>query len=356
MAEDLGEKTEEPTGRRLAEARQRGQIAKSTDFASAIVLLAAVLVTLAFFEELGRSGTRIVRYALSSLSIEGSVDGSRPVLDMGISFAEAARVMVPIMLLMLVAGFIAYASQVGLQLSTQAMQPKLDRFSPIKGAQRIFSMRSVIKATLDFGKFLMIATVVALVLSFRLDEIVALTGLTVGEGTMVIAHLALELALWCLLVLFLLGIIDLVYQRWQTNKDLRMSKQEVKDERKSTDGDPEMKGRRMQVARRLALQRIQSAVPNADVVITNPTHYAIAIRYDKETMNAPKVIAKGADFLALRIRQLAALHGVAIVERPPLARALYAGVEVGQEVQPEHFEAVAEVLAYVYRLEGRAAS
>jgi flagellar biosynthetic protein FlhB len=151
--------------------------------------------------------------------------------------------------------------------------------------------------------------------------------------------------------MLIIGVADYMYQRWQYTQDLKMTRHEVTDERKSMEGDPEIKARRFRMARQMALQRVNQAVPKADVIVTNPTHFSVALRYDAETMAAPRVVAKGVDFLAMRIRQIAMTHGVPIVERPPLARALYYGVEVGRDVPAEHYQAVAELLAYVYRLD-----
>ncbi len=158
-----------------------------------------------------------------------------------------------------------------------------------------------------------------------------------------------------LALLLTIGLIDFFYQKWQHGQDLKMTKHEVKDERRSMEGDPKLKSKRFQMAREIALQRINSAVPKADVIITNPTHYSVAIRYDAATMKAPKVVAKGVDYLAMRIREVGRTHSIPIVERPPLARGLYASVEVGQEVSPEFYQAIAEILAFVYRLETQAA-
>jgi flagellar biosynthetic protein FlhB len=163
------------------------------------------------------------------------------------------------------------------------------------------------------------------------------------------------LALRILAVLLVLALIDFSYQRWKHSEDMKMTKQQVKDEMKQTEGDPEVKRRRMRMQQQIAMQRISSAVPQADVIVTNPEHISIAIQYDADRMHAPKVVAKGADFIAIRIRQIATRHGVPIVERKPLARALYRDVGVGQEIPPDFYSAVAEVLAYVYRLSGRQA-
>jgi flagellar biosynthetic protein FlhB len=170
-----------------------------------------------------------------------------------------------------------------------------------------------------------------------------------GAACELVYALAIKLAA----LLIVLAIIDYAFQRWKHEQDLKMSKQEVKEEMKRMEGDPLVKQRRARVARQLAMQRVAAAVPKADVVVTNPTHFAVALQYDTKSMRAPKVVAKGADFMAMRIRQIAAVHGIPIIERKPLARALYAGVEIGQEIPPEHYAAVAEILAYVYRLAGR---
>jgi len=164
----------------------------------------------------------------------------------------------------------------------------------------------------------------------------------------------LILALWLAVILLLIGIIDWLYQRWQHKEDLKMTKQQVKDERRSMEGDPQVKGRRLRMMRDILVQQIQANVPVADVVVTNPTHFAVALRYDTETMRAPRVVAKGGDYMAQRIRLVAASAGVPIIERPPLARGLYFGTEVGQEISPVYYEAVAEILAYVYRLDNEA--
>ncbi|MEC9374435.1 MAG: EscU/YscU/HrcU family type III secretion system export apparatus switch protein, partial [Planctomycetota bacterium] len=170
------------------------------------------------------------------------------------------------------------------------------------------------------------------------------------------ARIMMDLIIWTLLALILIGVIDRAYQKWQHTKDLRMTKQEVKEERKSTEGDLAMKARRLRFGRELIRQQIAANVPKADVVVTNPTHFAVALKYDSDSMRAPRVIAKGADQLAIQIRLVAVRHSIPIVERPPLARALYHNVEVGREIPADLYEAVAELLAYVYRLEGRMAS
>lgn len=204
-------------------------------------------------------------------------------------------------------------------------------------------------------KLALLAGTAAWVVARDLPRLVSLASLESAPLYAATGELVYDLALTLAALLLVLAVLDYAYQRWQHEQDLKMSKQEVKEELKRMEGDPLVKQRRQRVARQLAMHRVQHAVPQADVVVTNPTHYAVALRYDTSTMAAPQVVAKGADFLALRIRQLAALHEVPIVERKDLARALYRTVDVGRTISPEHYHAVAEVLAYVYRLGRRKA-
>lgn len=355
MPEDLGEKTEQPTPKRQSEARERGQVAKSTDLSSAIVLLGAVVGGAFFAPRLLEGLFYITRYNLSPASLSRDLTGVRVEADVAAVMSETARVIVPIMLIVVFFAYLSGLLQVGFLFSSRVLTPQFERLNPVKGVARLLSKRSLIKGVMDVLKFVLIGLVVYFVIAHRWVEVGSLASLHLTAAIVRAAWMVLELAIWVLLALILLGIIDFIYQRWQRQEDLKMTKHEVKDERRSSEGDAETKARRMKLAREIAMQRIQQDVPRADVIVTNPTHFAVAIRYDQATMNAPRVIAKGADFLAMRIRQIGVAAGVPIVERPPLARALYQQVNVGQEVNPEHYEAVAELLAYVYRLEGRAA-
>lgn len=355
MPEDLGEKTEQPTARRRFEARQKGQVGKSTDFSSAVVLAGAVVACVLFAKPLLEAMLIATRYPLSAEALSPLAADDRAIADTALISLRTAKVLIPLMLMLVAIAYISGVFQVGFMLSKQAIRWDMNKINPAKGFGRLFSKRTAVKGGIDLLKVIVIAGVVFIAISQRKDAILALAALPMMEGVTAAARLILEIAIWVLVVLFVLGITDLVYQKWQTTQDLKMTRHEVKDERKSTDGDPETKRRRFNLARQMAMQRIQQDVPNADVVVTNPTHYSVAIRYDIKKSDAPRVVAKGADYLALRIRQVASAAAVPIVERPPLARALYAQIEVGQQIHPEHFEAVAEVLAYVYRLEGREA-
>lgn len=356
MAEDLGERTEAPTGKRLGDARQRGQIARSQDLSSAALLLGAVLALAAvggpLVDGMGEYMQRQLEEGLLTRTDE--VDEAR----MAIINAVLRSVVIagPAMALLVLAAYVAHVFQVGWLVTTKPLQPNLGRLNVIKGIGKLFSKRNVVKGGINVAKVAIVGSVATLVIRSEIAGLVSLPRMSMAQGLVFTGGLIMKLSLWLLAVLLLLGVIDFVYQKWQHQQDLRMSKQEVKDERKSTEGDPQVRARRQKIARQIAMQRLRSDVPTADVVVTNPTHYSVALKYDAEKMRAPRVVAKGADFMALQIRLIAATHGVPIVERPALARALYANVEVGREVPVEQYEAVAEVLAYVYRLEGRAAS
>jgi flagellar biosynthetic protein FlhB len=266
-----------------------------------------------------------------------------------------ARIALPILLLLAVSAYVFQFIQVGWLITLKPLQPTLSKLDPIKGAKRLVDLSSWFKAALSVVKVAIIVLVVALTIYQYRFEIITMAYLSPIQGVGKSALLVLNLAIRILVVLLLLGLLDYAYQRWKNFQDLKMTKQEVKDEMKSVEGDPLVKRRRYRMQQSIAIQRINSAIPQADVIVTNPDHISIAIQYDAETMAAPIVVAKGADYLALRIRQLALLNSIPIVERPPLARALYKQAAVGQEIPPDFYNAVAEILAYVYQLDGRMA-
>jgi len=256
---------------------------------------------------------------------------------------------------MLTVTLLALASavgQVGLLFTVRPITPSLDKLNPLNGLKRMFSARSLVQLVMGLAKMTVLTAVAYWTLKSRLGRLAGASLLPYEAMAQITIDFLFTLGIR-LTTCLLLAIIDWIYQRLKHEKELRMTKQEVREELKRMDGDPHVKRRRREVQMQLALQRIRSAVPKADVVVTNPTSFAVAIQYDARTMSAPKVTAKGADLLAQRIRELAILHGVPIVERPPLARALYRSVEIGQEIPAAFYRAVAEVLAYVYELAGR---
>lgn len=353
MADDLGERTEAPTPKKLSEARARGNVAKSTEFSAAVELIGGVVLLYYLGSWLTGGLAELMRANLQADGIGPWWSADSATHAAGWSFSRAAWFLAPFLAVIFVIAYLAQLSQVRFLWSLDPLQPKLDRINPLAGIKRTFSLRTLVKTAMSTAKLAIVAAVVVVTVLAHTGEIAALPNLSAVAAFAVMAGLLLKVIAACLLALFVLGLADWWYQVFQHTKDLRMSKQEVKDERKNLDGDPELKGRRLRIAREIALQRARKDVPTADVVVTNPTHFAVALKYDAQTMAAPTVVAKGEDWMAFRIRELAAAHGVPIVEKPALARALYAEVKVGQQVRPELYEAVAEVLAYVYRLSGR---
>jgi flagellar biosynthesis protein FlhB len=350
MAEELGERTELPTGRRRSEARQEGRVAKSTDLAASIDLIGGVAV-LAILGSFGVTGLAV----LLRRTLEGQTPGSPVSIDsikpMAIQAAiDAAYVALPALVIMFLVGALSHYIQVGWFITLEPLKPNFSRLNPVGGLGKFVSLRNLVKTGVSCIKLLIIGIVAAAIIRKHLPAIVALPRLDAAPALYKILLLGFELAAWLLLLTLLIGIADFMYQRWQHTRDLRMTRQEVKDERRSVDGDPDVKSRRFRMARDIAMQRLSHSVPKADVIVTNPTHFSVALKYDQSSMRAPRVIAKGADEMAFRIRQLAAQHSIPLVERPPLARGLYWSARVGQEIKPEFYEAVAEVLAYVYRL------
>jgi flagellar biosynthetic protein FlhB len=355
VAEDLGDRTEQPTARRLSKARSRGQVAKSQDLSAAITLIASV-VALVVLGGWAAGHARTIMLRILSGDVAGdalSVESVRPLVSW--TGSMMLLLTVPLVGVVAIAAFVGQFVQVGPLLTAEPVKAKFSRLNPISGIQRIFGVRGAVKSGVSILKLVLIAGVAILVLSVRLEEIVGLSALGLMAGLARAGRVALELLAWLLAVTLIIGIIDYAFQRWQHRRDLRMTRQEVKEERKDMEGDPQVKSRRLRMAMEIALQRAQAKVPEADVIVANPTHFSVALRYDRETMSAPRVTVKGVDFMAMRIRHIAMAHGVPIVVRPPLARALYYHVREGHEIPVEYYEVVAEVLAYVYRLEEQAA-
>jgi len=354
MAEDMGDKTEAPSSRKLEDARARGQIAKSQDLAGAVDLVGALVVIILFGATIAGAMQATLRRVLEDPADIMTPEGVGQLLQTA-AFDAARAMAIPLAVIFTVA-LLANLLQTGLLFNPGALQPNFSRLNPVSGLGRLFDRRNGVKTASQLLKIAIMGGVATLFIRSSVQTIAALPRLGMAAGIAEVGRLCLNLAIWLLVLLLILGAIDWLYQRWQHTQDLKMTKEEVKDERRSMEGDPEVKSRRLRLARQIALQRVGMAVPQADVVVTNPTHFSVAIRYDEKTMKAPKVVAKGADFLALRIRQVAIASDVPIVERPPLARALYAGVEVGEEVSPEFYQAIAEILAFVYRLDRDAAA
>ncbi len=353
MAEnDGGDKTEAPTPRRRQEAREQGQVPRSQDLTAAIVLLTGLAL-------LNALGPQIFE-GLLALTHDIAAPSEQTGPAMLIWIKRAGRItlsiIAPFLILLLVIGLCGAVAQTGPLLTWKKLEPKLDHINPQKGLKRIFSLDSLTRTGFGLLKMVFVAGVAYYSVLGQLDPILGTAAVDSYGIFFLASQVVFQLALRMALILLLLGLLDYLYQRWRLEEQLKMTKQEVRDEMKRMDGDPLLKSRRRQAQMKLAMQRLQTEVPTADVIVTNPTEYAVALKYDEATMRAPRMVAKGVDLIAARIRQLAHQHGIPIVQRPPLARALFAAAEVGDEVPPMYYKAVAEVLAYVYQLTRKAAS
>ncbi len=354
MAEDLGEKTELPTSRRRGEARERGQVARSTFLGPSVGMISGLIILVVMGSTITAGLAAILRTLLdvratATLDVEHIASAARW------AFTHAALLSAPFFLVLVLVALLSEIVQVGWHPTTQPLSPSLERLDPLKGIGKLFGKRNLIRTLISLGKLIAAVVVVVIIAVQEWTALLTLAFLDIGPMVEQMLRILYRICVWLLALLAVVAVIDLVYQRWQLTQDLRMTKQEVKEEQKQQEGDLELKGRRLRLARQIALQRINSAVPKADVIVTNPTHFAVALKYEPGTMAAPKVVAKGSDYLAFRIREVAAAHNIPIVERPPLARALYTAVPVGKQIKPEFYEAVAEILAFVYRVSGRAA-
>jgi flagellar biosynthetic protein FlhB len=354
MADDLGERTEQATPKRRQEAREEGNVAKSQDLSGAIMLVLVTLALSAAAMPMLDQARIVLQQALRGEVLGTPLNGETSWATIMYLASSAIRVAAPVLLIFWATAFLAQFMQVGWLFTSKAVRPNLGKLNPISGFKRIFGLSGLVKSAIDPVKVVIVVTVTAFAMMQYAEEIVVLPYLSPMQALGRVGWMVFDLAMRVAAVLLTLGVLDYLYQRWKHSRDLRMTRQQVKDEMKQAEGDPEVKRRRLRIQQQIAMQRISTAVPKADVIVTNPEHISIAIQYDPSRMNAPKVVAKGADFLALRIRQIALQHGIPIVERKPLARALYRHVAVNEEVPPAYYKAVAEILAYVYRLSGKA--
>ena len=354
MADDADDasKTEDPSGKRLSEAAAKGQVAKSHEVTVWMTLAGVMLIVLTFGTWIANGVARAVLPFIEAPH-KIAVDP----LHLRIVFMNALGDVAPYMLLvfgiMVVMGILSHVIQHPISLATEKLAPTLERISPLAGLKRQFSISSVV----EFLKGNLKIAIVGVAIFFAiLPDISQMTALVTYEPLQILLKthvLTIRILGIVLAIMFVIGGADWFYQRWEYMKSLRMTKQEVKDEYKEQEGDPVVKGRIKALRQQRARQRMMAAVPAADVVVTNPTHFAVALSYKPEEMAAPKLVAKGADLLAKRIREIAEEHDVPIVENPPLARALHAAVELDAFIPPEHYKAVAEVISYVFRLNGK---
>ena len=343
------EKTEKATPKKREDARKKGQVAKSQELASVSVLSACLVVFYFGSYDMLEKMLNVMR-RLFVESAQFNID-CNSIQHFLIDFASKIfTLLFPLLLAVFLIALLVNYFQVGFVLSTDSIQPKLSKINPISGFQRLFSIRSLVELTKNVFKILVIAFLIYITIKGEVENFIPLSDQSVGEILAYIGRLAFKIVFRTCLLLMILAIFDYLYQRWEFEKNLKMSKQEVKDELKQTEGDPIIKARIKRLQREAARKRMMANVPKADVVITNPTYLAVAIHYDQSKMSAPKVVAKGSGHIAEKIKEIATENKVAIVEDKPLAQILYKMVKVDEVIPTNLYKAVAEVMAFVYSM------
>jgi flagellar biosynthesis protein FlhB len=352
MAND---KTEKATPKKKEEARRKGQVAKSPDLNGAVVLLAALVGLSAFAPKMYHRMADAMREILTYVS-QPEIVGRQGVGKVLSEVASAWLLSVaPIAAVCLVAGVLVSVAQVGLQPSPQALKPEFKKLNPLQGAKQIFGTHALFEGTKSIVKVCAVGAIAVLAVLPKLEEMASLVGMPPAVFLPMLGKQVLVVCQRAAFAYLVIAVADVTYQRYRHEKGLKMDKQEVKDEHKQQSLPSEVKSMQRRRAMQMAGERMMAGVPTADVVVTNPTHYSVALRYSADAL-APVVVAKGQDLVAFRIRELAKEHGVPVVPDPPLARAIHGTVEIGQMIPEELFQAVAELLAYVYRVAGRTAA
>lgn len=347
-----GEKTEKATPHKRMEARKKGQVAKSPEVAAALTLLFSFFCLLIGGKSFVEGCFNIYRkcfqeYLLWDVTVLNTQTIYKQLL------VESAKLVAPLFAVTIAAGLISNIAQVGFMLNGAGLKMDFAKINPFEGAKNIFSFRAIVELIKSILKIIVTSVVAFLVVWNKRTELFLLSQKNIWDVSGFIGMLVVQIGIWVSVSLVIIAAADYVYKRFEYEKKLRMSKQEIKEEFKKMDGDPFIKGKRKAIQREIAMKRMMQDVPKADVIITNPTHFAVAVRYDFKTMDAPEVIAKGQDHVALKIKEIAKEHKIMTVENKPLARALFASVEIGESVPEELFNAVGEILAYVYYQNGR---
>lgn len=350
-----GEKTEAPTAKKLNDARKEGQVAKSKEIITALMLL-ALFVVIKFY--IGNLGQQMIEcfsefYDLFGKIISNSEYGMRMVDATGVvslGLTTVLNMIVPFIALAVVIAILGNALQQKWMVTTKPLQPKFSKISPISGLKRMFNVKQLFEVGKSVAMIAVMSYVIYTTVKDKLGVLYTFYNISLYEALEIVGDIIVDLGIKISAVFLVIGFVDLIYQRHKFKEDMKMTKQEVKDEFKNTEGDPQVKGQIRRRMQQVSRRRMMEALPQADVVITNPTHFAVALKYEANKGQAPVVIAKGADYLAFDIKAKAKEYGIEIVENKPLARILYNNVEIGAQIPPELYQAVAEVLAFVYSL------
>ena len=350
-----GDKTEKATPKKLEDARKEGRVARSSDLINGLMLLLMFFVLRIFGNFMAKGFLEsFVKYYNKTPDISMEIFDVKQAVNLGNEIVfDIVIACLPVLIGSFLVAFVGNVVQIGWKVTTKPLKPKLDRLNPIGGLKRMFSQEKVVELIKSLLKVFAIAIVAYNEVKDRWLFILNLYDFEFMQAIVNIFDIVLDVGVKISVLFVIIGIADFGYQKWKHLHDLRMSKQEVKDEMKQSEGDPQVKGRIRQKMREGARRRMMQELPKADVVITNPTHFAVAIKYDKEKAEAPYVLAKGADYVAATIKEAAKEHKIEIVENKPLARMLYYNVEIGEQIPPELYQMVAEVLAYVYSVKNK---
>lgn len=350
----FAEKTEKPTAKKRQKAREKGQVLKSPEINSVVILILTFLALKYFTPYMFEQMAELLRYSFEQFGSKGFELNMVNLQSMFIVVvAAASKALLPVVGFAMLGGLVASYAQVGFLFTTEPLMMNFNRLNPVEGVKRLLSLRSFFEAFKSVLKVLVIGYAAYSVYKAEFTRFPYLIDMDIQSSVVYLGQLILRLAFRVAIYLVILAVIDYIFQRWQHEKSLKMEKQEVKEEFKQQEGDPQIRGKIKQKQREVSMRRMMQELPKADVVITNPTHYAVALQYDGKTMNAPVVIAKGQDRIALNIKEVATEHNIAIVENKPLAQALYKTTDIGDVIPGDLYQAVAEVLAFVYKLKGR---
>ncbi|MDW7613337.1 flagellar biosynthesis protein FlhB [Peribacillus simplex] len=347
-----GEKTEKATPKKRQDSKKKGQVAKSQDVNTSVNLIAVFSVLLLMGPYMYNHLLGLMKEYLQHFTLTGFSEENVQIIMIEV-LKEMGLVLGPIFAATIVAGVLANVMQIGFLFSAESIQFKLEKLDPIKGFKRIFSMRAIVELLKSILKISFVGFVAFYVLWQRMGEIMMLSQISVEAAMATLADITITAGFYAAVALLFIALLDYLYQKYDFEKNIRMSKQDIKDEYKNSEGDPLIKSKIKQKQRQMAAQRMMQEIPNADVVITNPTHFAIALKYDEDKAEAPYVVAKGVDFVAQKIKFIAKENDVIMVENRPLARSLYDQAELGQAIPEEFFKAVAEILAFVYKTKGK---
>ena len=350
--ESLEEKTEQATTQRREEFRNTGQVAQSREIGTILILMGVAVVCYFLSREFLIEVADIFSSAFTDQLVQAARSGDiMPALK--ISFQHMLVIVAPVFGVTLLLGVGATVAQVGFITAWENLTPDLNRLNPVNGLQKIFNLRGLVEGAKSIVKILIVSTIVFLIIKKEMVFTPQLVQLSTGQIFTYIGHVLFKLVSGVCALMAVLAVLDYAYQRWDLERRMKMTKQEVKEEFKQREGDPLIKSRIKRIQRELSQKRMMEKIPKADVIVTNPTHIAVALQYDRVNMAAPVMIAKGADFIAEKIKEIARLHNIPIVENKPLARTLFKTLKINQPIPKNLYNAVAEILAYVYRIKGR---